>query len=84
MCIAFKKVLTEIPVCSSVAMTSEIPIRREILPIGGLKEKLQAAKRGGIRIVLIPDENLKNLPLIPDNYQELLRYTTRQMDRTSV
>jgi ATP-dependent Lon protease len=52
---------------SDVAMTGEITLRGEVLPIGGLKEKLLAAHRGGIKTVLIPDENQKDLVEIPDN-----------------
>jgi len=59
--------LTRIPVRSDVAMTGEITLRGEVLPIGGLKEKLLAAQRGGIDLVLIPEENRKDLVEIPDN-----------------
>jgi ATP-dependent Lon protease len=59
--------MTGIPVRPDVAMTGEITLRGEVLAIGGLKEKLLAAHRGGIKIVLIPEENLKDLPDIPDN-----------------
>jgi len=72
MCIAMISVLTHIPVCSDVAMTGEITLRGEILPIGGLKEKLLAALRGGIRLVLIPSENKKDLQEIPDNIKNKL------------
>jgi ATP-dependent Lon protease len=67
MCTALVSALTRIPVRSDVAMTGEITLRGEVLPIGGLKEKLLAAHRGGIRTVLIPDENVKDLAEIPDN-----------------
>jgi ATP-dependent Lon protease len=67
MCTALVSALTKIPVRSDVAMTGEITLRGEVLPIGGLKEKLLAAHRGGIRTVLIPDENQKDLVEIPDN-----------------
>jgi len=67
MCTAMVSVLTEIPVCANVAMTGEITLRGEILPIGGLKEKLLAALRGGIRTVLIPAENKRDLQEIPEN-----------------
>ena len=67
MCTALVSALTEIPVRSDVAMTGEITLRGEVLPIGGLKEKLLAAHRGGIKTVLIPDENEKDLAEIPDN-----------------
>jgi len=60
-------VLTQIPVRRDVAMTGEIPVRGNVLAIGGLKEKLLAALRGGIKTVLIPEENAKDLPEIPDN-----------------
>ncbi len=60
-------VLTGIPVRADVAMTGEITLRGEVLPIGGLKEKLLAAHRGGIKTVLIPEENVKDLAEIPDN-----------------
>jgi ATP-dependent Lon protease len=59
-------VLTGIPVRADVAMTGEITLRGEVLPIGGLKEKLLAAVRGGIRMALIPEENVKDLAEIPD------------------
>ncbi len=67
MCTALVSALTRIPVRSDVAMTGEITLRGEVLPIGGLKEKLLAAHRGGITTVLIPDENQKDLTEIPDN-----------------
>jgi ATP-dependent Lon protease len=64
---AFVSALTGIPVRSDVAMTGEITLRGEVTAIGGLKEKLLAALRGGIRTVLIPEENVKDLQEIPDN-----------------
>ncbi len=67
MCTALVSALTRIPVRSDVAMTGEITLRGEVLPIGGLKEKLLAAQRGGIRLVMIPEENKKDLVEIPDN-----------------
>ncbi len=67
MCTALVSALTGIPVRSDVAMTGEITLRGEVLPIGGLKEKLLAAHRGGITTVLIPDENVKDLVEIPQN-----------------
>jgi len=67
MCTALVSALTGIPVRSDVAMTGEITLRGEVLPIGGLKEKLLAAHRGGITTVLIPDENVKDLAEIPQN-----------------
>jgi ATP-dependent Lon protease len=60
-------VLTQIPIRKDVAMTGEVTLRGNVLPIGGLKEKLLAALRGGIKTVLIPKENVKDLPDIPDN-----------------
>jgi len=72
MCTALISALTKIPVRSDVAMTGEITLRGEVLPIGGLKEKLLAAHRGGITTVLIPDENTKDLAEIPDNIKEKL------------
>jgi len=67
MCTAIISVLTGIPVRADVAMTGEITLRGEVLPIGGLKEKLLAAHRGGIKLVLIPQENEKDLADIPEN-----------------
>ena len=66
MCTAIVSALTNIPVRADVAMTGEITLRGEVLPIGGLKEKLLAAQRGGIRRVVIPQENLKDLAEIPE------------------
>ena len=65
-CTALVSVLAGIPVRADVAMTGEITLRGEVLPIGGLKEKLLAAVRGGIRLALIPEENVKDLAEIPD------------------
>lgn len=67
MCTALVSAITGIPVKSSVAMTGEITLRGEVLAIGGLKEKLLAAHRGGIKTVLIPKDNVKDLREIPDN-----------------
>jgi len=72
MCTAIVSALTRIPVRADVAMTGEITLRGEVLPIGGLKEKLLAAHRGGIKTVLIPEENRKDLAEIPDNIKEAL------------
>ena len=63
-------VLTGIPVRKDIAMTGEVSLRGNAMPIGGLKEKLLAALRGGIKTVLIPEENEKDLPEIPDNVKE--------------
>ena len=65
-------VLTNVPVSSMVAMTGEISLRGQVLPIGGLKEKLLAAQRGGIETVLIPRDNVKNLEEIPDTIKDTL------------
>jgi len=67
MCTAMVSALTRIPARADVAMTGEITLRGRVLPIGGLKEKLLAAHRGGIKTVLIPDENQKDLAEIPKN-----------------
>ncbi len=69
---ALVSVLTGVPVRADVAMTGEITLRGEVLPIGGLKEKLLAAHRGGIKVALIPSENLKDLQEIPDNVKNSL------------
>ncbi|MCP5203216.1 MAG: endopeptidase La [Pseudomonadales bacterium] len=72
MCTALVSVLTNIPVRADVAMTGEITLRGEVLPIGGLKEKLLAARRGGIKTVIIPKENERDLKEVPDNIKEHL------------
>ena len=72
MCTTIISALTKIPVRANVAMTGEITLRGEVLPIGGLKEKLLAAHRGGITIVLIPADNEKDLAEIPDNIKQNL------------
>ncbi|WP_440997341.1 endopeptidase La [Arhodomonas sp. SL1] len=72
MCTALVSSLTEIPVRSDVAMTGEITLRGEVLPIGGLKEKLLAALRGGIKTVLIPEENRKDLSEISKDIRNKL------------
>jgi ATP-dependent Lon protease len=69
---AMVSVYTGIPVRADVAMTGEITLRGEVLPIGGLKEKLLAAMRGGIKTVLIPEQNVKDLAEIPDNVKTRL------------
>ena len=72
-------VLTRIPVKASVAMTGEVTLRGRVLPIGGLKEKLLAALRGGLKTVVIPKENEKDLAEIPDNVKnglELIAVST--------
>ena len=71
-CTALVSVLTGIPVRCDVAMTGEITLRGEVLPIGGLKEKLLAAVRGGLSRALIPEENVKDLTEIPDNIKNKL------------
>jgi ATP-dependent Lon protease len=72
MCAALVSALTGIRVRSSVAMTGEITLRGEVLPIGGLKEKLLAALRGGIKVVLIPAENQRELEDVPKNIKQNL------------
>ena len=81
-CTALVSVLTGIPVCCDVAMTGEITLRGEVLPIGGLKEKLLAAVRGGLARVLIPEENVRDLAEIPDNIKNKLEIIpVRWIDR---
>ena len=81
MCTALVSALTGIPVRSDVAMTGEITLRGEVLPIGGLKEKLLAAHRGGITTALIPKDNEKDLAEIPKNIKDKLRIVpVRWMD----
>ncbi|MES9855455.1 MAG: endopeptidase La [Sedimenticola sp.] len=72
MCTCLVSALTKIPVRADVAMTGEITLRGEVLPIGGLKEKLLAAHRGGIKTVIIPDENERDLVDIPRNIKQHL------------
>jgi ATP-dependent Lon protease len=69
---AFVSALTGIPVRANVAMTGEITLRGEVTAIGGLKEKLLAAHRGGITTVIIPEENVKDLQEIPENVKNRL------------
>ncbi len=95
MCTALVSALTHIPVRAEVAMTGEITLRGEVLPIGGLKEKLLAARRGGVRTVVIPAENEKDLVEIPDVIKkkldikpvrwidEVLKIALRRMPRAS-
>ena len=73
MCTALVSALTKIPIRSDVAMTGEITLRGRVLPIGGLKEKLLAAHRGGVGTVIIPEENRKDLADIPANVTESLQ-----------
>jgi len=70
MCTAIVSALTGIPIRKELAMTGEITLRGRVLPIGGLKEKLMAAMRGGLTTVLIPKENEKDLAEIPDNVKK--------------
>jgi ATP-dependent Lon protease len=72
MCTAMVSALTKIAVRAEVAMTGEITLRGEVLPIGGLKEKLLAAHRGNLKVVLIPEENRKDLAEIPKNIRDNL------------
>jgi ATP-dependent Lon protease len=72
MCTSLVSALTRIPVRADVAMTGEITLRGEVLPIGGLKEKLLAAHRGGISTVIIPEENERDLVDIPKNIKQNL------------
>ena len=67
MCTALVSALSKVPVRADVAMTGEITLRGQVLQIGGLKEKLLAAHRGGIKTVIIPEENVRDLKEIPDN-----------------
>ena len=73
MCTALISALTKIEVSAEVAMTGEITLRGEVLPIGGLKEKLLAALRGGIKLVIIPEQNTKDLTEIPENIKRKLK-----------
>ncbi|MES2997951.1 MAG: endopeptidase La [Pseudomonadota bacterium] len=82
MCTALVSAITKNPVRADVAMTGEITLRGEVLPIGGLKEKLLAAHRGGIREVIIPEENKRDLKEIPKNIQEgLVIHPVRWIDQ---
>jgi len=73
MCTALVSALTQIPVRAEVAMTGEITLRGQVLAIGGLKEKLLAAHRGGIKTVIIPEENQRDLKEIPENIKQDLQ-----------
>ena len=82
MCTALVSAITKVPVRADVAMTGEITLRGEVLPIGGLKEKLLAAHRGGIREVIIPEENKRDLKEIPKNIKEgLVIHPVRWIDQ---
>ena len=82
MCTAVVSVLTGIPVRAEVAMTGEITLRGRVLPIGGLKEKLLAAHRGGVEMVIIPDENERDLKEVPDKIkQDLDIHPVKWMDQ---
>ena len=81
MCTAMVSVITGIPVKADVAMTGEITLRGQVLPIGGLKEKLLAAHRGGVKQVIIPYENEKDLAEIPENIKDDLQiHSVKWMD----
>lgn len=81
MCTALVSVITQLPVFADYAMTGEITLRGEVLPIGGLKEKLLAAHRSGIKNVIIPIENVKDLKEVPDNIkQDLVIKPVRWID----
>jgi len=81
MCTALVSIITDIPVRRDVAMTGEITLRGQVLPIGGLKEKLLAARRAGILNVIIPQENMRDLREIPENvYQGLTIHPVRWID----
>jgi ATP-dependent Lon protease len=81
MCTAMVSVITGIPVKADVAMTGEITLRGQVLPIGGLKEKLLAAHRGGVKQVVIPHENEKDLAEIPENIKNDLQiHSVKWMD----
>ncbi|MCP0914134.1 MULTISPECIES: endopeptidase La [Legionella] len=82
MCTALVSIITQIPVRADVAMTGEITLRGQVLPIGGLKEKLLAAHRGGIKHVIIPEENKKDLVDIPDNVlKKLTIHTVKNVEQ---
>ena len=81
-CVAMVSILTNISVRADVAMTGEITLRGEVLPIGGLKEKLLAAHRGGIKVAIIPEKNLKDLNEVPANVKnQLAIYAVRWIDQ---
>ena len=74
MAIALISVLTNTPVCKDVAMTGEITIRGRVLPIGGLKEKSLGALRAGIRTIIVPEKNRKDLVEIPSNVKRKIKF----------
>jgi len=84
MCTSLVSVLTGIPVKADVAMTGEITLRGQVLKIGGLKEKLLAAHRGGITTVIIPHDNASDLKEIPDNIKADLEISAGEVDRRGV
>jgi ATP-dependent Lon protease len=82
MCTVLVSIVTRIPVKADVAMTGEITLRGQVLPIGGLKEKLLAAHRGGIKHVIIPEDNRKDLEEIPDNVlRKLIIHPVKTIDQ---
>jgi ATP-dependent Lon protease len=76
MCTALLSCITKLPVFGDIAMTGEITLRGDVLPIGGLKEKLLAARRSNMRMVIIPEENKRDLKEIPSNIKDLLDIRT--------
>ena len=82
MCTALVSVLTSIPVRADVAMTGEITLRGRVLPIGGLKEKALGALRGGIRTIIIPEKNKKDLVEIPSHIRRKINFIpVKNMDK---
>ena len=81
MCTVLMSVVSQIPVRADVAMTGEITLRGQVLPIGGLKEKLLAAHRGGIKHIVLPEENKKDLVEIPENVlKKLIIHPVKTID----